>query len=228
MSDIEHESDDVSVDITESELDVLEEEAEAEEEHGGQSDAEPEPEALAPSEQEVWDDRLAKLAKPWAVWAGKVTAVCEEDAQYLVECPLCADLVHGFVDVRTAGRQHETVKRGIQDFLGIQQEADYNFDPDCIECPRCGGRGETRTHSKVPLQAKRVCKECRGAGFIDKAGGVANGGGYDLAPVTAAVSTENLAPEGESDPFGHPRLLPDGMPNPNYGKFPQYVDPRFP
>jgi hypothetical protein len=42
------------------------------------------------------------------------------------------------------------------------------------------------------------------------------------------VASSEPAPAADSDPWGSPRLLHDGQPNPNYGRMPQYRDPNFP
>lgn len=201
-----------------------EEEAEADEPEAA-AEAPPVPEGITPEELER---RFREIEKAWRSYTGRVTKVFEEEANDLTECPLCAGGVNGFVAVSGAGRVPDEVKAIVQDYLGVVQEADYPESPNVSTCRACNGLGKVRTGSRVPQWATLTCEACRGHGFTPPPGSsTSGGGGVEVSAVVSGPQQVPTPPE-EADVWGSPRLLPDGMPNPNYGRMPQYKDPQWP
>ena len=216
---------------TDDEPDTDENDDDGELDEGDEPATEPEPEAAAlpagvtPEEMEK---RFGKIASAFKTYTNRVGTILEEQATEITECPLCAGTVPGFVVIEGAGRVDETTKSAVQTYLGVVQEADYAYDPEYRQCDRCKGRGQVRTHSEVPQWKLLVCKACQGRGYIGPPEGVANGAsGPEPAYAAVAAATTPTEPP-DADAFGSPRLLPDGMENPNYGRMPQYKDPRWP
>lgn len=177
---------------------------------------------------EVWERRFKRLEKPHAVYVAAVGAILEEDANDLLPCPLCAGGIPAFVSAQGAGRQSDEVKLATETYLGVVQEADYPPDPEYAECDLCKGTGSLRKPTKVRQYRLAPCRKCMGSGHLPPPGVTVGAPSAVPLGATPAALPESYAPEPEADPFGHPRLMADGMPNPNYGKMPAFVDPRFP
>ena len=120
------------------------------------------------------------------------------------------------------------MQRPILAFFGMPVEAEYEADPNRPACDKCKGKGKIATGSLVPEYRTMLCDSCGGKGFVQPYAKVENGSGDQEA---VPVPTEDVSADFEQadkDEWGHPRLLDDGMLNPNYGKMPQYVDSNFP
>jgi hypothetical protein len=157
-----------------------------------------------------------------AAYMKKIGGAFPDGAINLELCPLCTGRVPGLVDLDFAGRIPEAVKNATMAYLGFAAEQEYEPDPETQTCPVCAGKGEVATGSKVPGNDKRKCLRCQGYGYYPPPSGsqqIAMATGLAHAPVG-----EHPAPltEPEVDTTGEPKILPDGRPNPNYGKWPQY------
>lgn len=218
---------DEPVDAEPDEEEQADEEGDAETEHEG----EPEPEAVAAPagiSAEELEKRFKAIERAWKTYTGKVSSIMEEEALQLTECPLCSGTVPGFVLIDGAGHVDDVTKSVVQTYMGIVQEADYPSDPDFRECNRCDGLGQIRTGSKVPQWKMLTCQTCSGRGYLGPPVAAANGVAEPSAVLAAVGAPVAAEPPAEADAFGSPRLLPDGMENPNYGRMPQYKDPRWP
>jgi hypothetical protein len=110
----------------------------------------------------------------------------------------------------------------------VTQEADYPASPDVRRCGKCDGLGKVATGSRVPKWTTISCGDCRGHGFVPPPGMVANGSGPPERVVVAVGAGDQSGPPADADPWGSPRLLPDGQENPNYGRMPQYKAAELP
>lgn len=228
MSEPEHEHEqDAEPAITEEDAaetpDLDEGEAELEHEPTG----EPEPEAAGVTPEEM-EKKFKSAEKAFKTYTGRITAIFEEQANELVECPLCAGTVPGFVLIGAAGHVDDVTAGAVKSYLGVVQEADYPQDGEYRTCGRCEGLGQVRTGSRVPNWITLPCPTCLGHGYLGPPSLTANGAGEPAQALVAAGVPGQPAAAEDADPLGSPRLLPDGMENPNYGKFPQFKDPRFP
>ena len=191
---------------------------------------EEEPEArVEPSHDElVLERRRADAEKKWKRHETGVRAIFQEESEYLFRCPLCPDQHPGLIDIRFAGQVPEELADAVTAFLRGAEQVKYQQDPDVQRCPRCAGLGKTDTASRVPGKDLIMCKVCRGFGYYPPPGTPDNGRA-DEAPALVAVGAdaEPLVNE-DLDIWQSPRLLEDGRENPNYGKMPQYKDPRLP
>lgn len=174
------------------------------------------------------EKRAATAEKRWATFAKTISSIYEEEGQYLYECPLCPSQHKGFVDIRFAGMVPDDLQQAVTSYMRGAEQVAYHDDPDTRQCGRCGGLGKTRTGSQVPANDLITCQACKGYGYVPPP--VPGGNGYVEAAnleVPVGVGVGPLVVE-DADTWGHPRYLPDGQENPNYGKMPQYVDPRYP
>jgi hypothetical protein len=186
---------------------------------------EAEPQGLSPEELEK---RSQKLDKAWDAYVRAVGRTLEEDANDLVPLFISPSAPPGFLSPYDAGRVPDEVKKPLLDFLGVVQEADYPLDPMKVACDLCNGMGKTSTESHVPAYSVLVCRVCNGTGLKPEAGVTANGPAAPaLVPVPAGLDTPE-PPPADVDNWNTPRLTPDGMPNPNFGKQPQYWDQQYP
>lgn len=174
------------------------------------------------------EKRAATAEKRWGTFAKQISGLYEEDGQFLFECPLCPSQHKGFVDIRWAGRIPDELAQAVTSYMrGVEQVA-YLPDPQTKRCARCGGYGKTQTGSLVPSNDLITCSACKGYGYTPPP--TPGGNGYIEAAgieLPVAVGAGPLVDE-ETDNWGHPKLLPDGQANPNWGRQPQYVDPRYP
>lgn len=191
----------------------------------GSQNASESPSGLSLKEVEA---RFGKTEKAGVTYSKKVLDTLGELAESLSPCPLCPDVHKGFIDLNDAGRIPDELVAVVQAFLGVQREADYNASPTTHTCDACGGLGKVKSGSRVPNYVTLTCSPCQGTGFVPPPGGSSPG----LAVVPGGASTPDgeqfTAPATDSDPWGSPRLLENGVENPNYGKMPQFKDPNLP
>jgi hypothetical protein len=181
------------------------------------------PQAQGPT-QEDWEKRFQKAERYFATYTKRVSEAWEEDAVHLTALSLSPSAPPGFIDLRDAGRIPDEIKTPVLEFLGFAREQDYEPDPQTSECRTCKGKGKTKTGSHVPNRETRACPACNGSGAeglgIGQPAAMGNGELRD---------TFTLAPSGgeiavEADNWGEPKILPDGRPNPNWGRQPQFKE----
>lgn len=196
-------------------------EPDTEPEPDAEPDAEPAPPPPPPTD-EAMERRFKAAEKEVTRYTKRIGDVFEEHALDLAPCPLCPDIHKGFVNIHDAGRVPEPIIDTVKVFLGFAREQDYEQDEETRECPKCHGKGKTKTGSHVPNNETRKCPSCHGYGYLPPPDGVSNGTG--TIPVEHAPIGERAAPVAAEDVdlSGEPRILPDGRENPNYGKWPQY------
>ena len=200
--------------------DADEEEAEADEEAPAES--EPEPAALQAVTPEQYEERAKKSGQAWLAYTKKISAIFEEDATDLILCPLCPDMHKGFLNVHDAGRVPDDIKDAAMLFLGIRREQDYESNPDTYQCDACKGKGRLENPTTVAEYQFETCTRCGGRGYIRTGQTPQNGAVHvDAPPVLAEVPSVPVA-SGDRDLWGEPRILPDGRPNPNHGKYPDH------
>lgn len=176
----------------------------------------------APATAEDWEKRFATAEKRFATYSRAVTALWEEDAVHLAPISISPSAPPGFIDVRDAGRVPEEIKAVVMEFFGVPREQDYEPDPAAHTCGTCKGKGRTATGSLVASERSRQCPACRGLGFVDESDTSPNG---DVSALFAAASGEldrEPVAGGDRDPWGEPRILPNGERNENYGLMPQF------
>jgi hypothetical protein len=180
---------------------------------------------LSPEELEK---RSQKIDKAWDTYARAVGRILEEDANDLVPLYISPSAPPGFLSPYDAGRVPDEVKKPLLDFLGVVQEADYPLDPMKVACDLCKGMGKTSTESHVPAYSVLVCRVCNGTGLKPDAQAIMDGAAK-LQPVLVPAGLDAPEPPpADVDNWNTPRLTPDGMPNPNYGKQPSYWDHQYP
>ena len=69
---------------------------------------------------------------------------------------------------------------------------------------------------------------CGGDGFQLQGGRPAQAQNGSEAEVQYNLPNEAPLVDDGTDVWGSPKILPDGMENPNYGKMPQYKNPTLP
>jgi hypothetical protein len=178
--------------------------------------------------QADWEARFQKVEKAWATYAKRVDAVWEEDTVKLIPLTVSPSAPPGFLSADDAGRIPDEVKKPLLDFLGITQETEYPLDSMKVACDLCHGMGKVSTESQVPVYRVLICRICTGTGLKPAGIETANGpGSPTLVPIPVGADTPPPPPK-DVDGWNTPRLLPDGMPNPNYGRTPDYWDHQFP
>lgn len=189
---------------------------------------EPEPEQQDAEPQgaspEQWDERFKKSEKAFTTYEKRVRDIYENDEAQLVAVPISPGAPPGFIYLPDAGRVPEEMATPVMEFFGISREQDYEDDPYTDVCPTCKGKGNTRTGSLVPGKEKRVCPTCNGAGYKVEGQQPENGnaatGGFDTSDASPLADFA----QGNRDNWGEPKILPDGRPNPNYGRQPQFKE----
>jgi hypothetical protein len=172
--------------------------------------------------QETWEKRFTYAEKLFETYRRKIFDKWEEDALTLVPFNIDSGAPPGFIDTRNAGHVDEDTKAAAMEFLGFPREQDYEADPDAQQCATCKGKTKTKTGSNDPAHATRTCPTCKGFGYT-----IAGRAPSDVAAPTNGATSVTLAPvepvsTGDFDAWNQPRILPTGVPNPNFGKTPDY------
>src|SRR5262249_48117798 len=197
-------------------------------------EAEPSPEEPEPSEEptepegpqsltpEQLDKRDKAVERAFTTYTNRVTTLYEDDAVNLIPLSLSPSAPYGFFHKLDVGRVPDEITGPVMELFGITREAEYEPDPTAHTCPVCDGKGRTKTGSLVPNEETRTCPECTGRGWIGAQAARVNGQAEGVpVPVAAGVS-DSPEPPPDVDGFGTPRLLDNGMVNPNWGRSPQY------
>jgi hypothetical protein len=193
-----------------------------------EDDAEPAAQAPVGVSIEELEKVRNKLERSATTWRNRVSELLGEEAQFLVPCELCDPIIPGFHFPAELEQPRDPMHERLLDVLREPMGPEFQDDPYTRECTTCGGYGKTRTKGHVPGKTERVCPTCKGVGFqaLDAPAPTAGNGQVDEV-VYELPSEQPLVDEG-NDIWGSPKLLPDGMENPNYGKMPQYKNPTLP
>ncbi len=209
----------------ETEVTFEEPEPETEEEEPVEDPGPVPPAGVSEAELEKVRGQLERSA---TTWRNRVSQLLGEEAQFLVPCELCDPLLPGFhfpVDLLTPS---DDVQARLFDVLRTPAGPGYQEDPFTTECTTCAGLGKTLTKSQVPGKTERVCPTCGGDGFQLQGGRPAQAQNGSEAEVQYNLPNEAPLVDDGTDVWGSPKILPDGMENPNYGKMPQYKNPTLP
>ena len=204
-------------------------EDEQEAEDAEQPEPEPEPEPQARSESEIiLERRRSDAEKKWREHEKRVRTIYQDEAEYLYACPLCPDQHRGLIDIRFAGMVPDELADAVIAYVRGSEQVQYRPAQSVGECPVCGGLGKVLSGSKVAGKDLIVCSHCKGYGFVPPPGASENGSVDPvLVPVGVGADEGPLSTE-DVDVWGSPHYLADGQENSNYGKMPQYKDPRLP
>lgn len=168
-------------------------------------------------------DKIANdAARDWQRFKQRTIDRWEGEGEYLRDCPLCLDQHKGLVDLRHAGNYPREIISGVMGFLGLARERDYKQSGSHTPCSFCDANGKVATGSHVPEHVTVTCPECRGFGYTPPP--TAQGTVVALPGVTAPPPPPPTADieTGDVDNWGEPKILPDGRPNPNFGRQPAY------
>lgn len=201
-------------------------------EQGDEADEEDAPAAPPAPPPGPTPESLEKRARSaetrFATYARGVRSLYEDEAENLLDCPLCPTFHKGMIDARFAGHLPEDVVDAVKFYLGFAREQEYAADPGTSACSTCQGKGKTKTGSTVPGQETRTCQACRGYGYTPpptttqtSTNGVTNTSVDQIAEAVLQTSEDR-------DEWGEPRILPDGRENPNFGKMPNRKIPVEP
>ncbi len=151
-----------------------------------------------------------------------------EQANDLSPCPLCADGIMGHIYPVEWIEPTSELQARLLEVLRRPVMPEYQRDPNTQPCGVCQGLGMTKTGSQVPGKTERVCRVCKGTGYLalDMPEPTTNGAVSEDEHALPVLSQPLVTDD--TDNWGHPKYLEDGMPNPNWGRQPQYVDPAFP
>lgn len=178
------------------------------------------------------DKALAKIGKRAGTFVAFVADTLGEDAIALVQCELCHPQIPGwhFTDefMQANRMQLPDLQARLFEVLRTPVEPNYNALSGFTVCMACGGEGKGTTGSKVPQHRLTTCPTCQGRGFIPPQGAQVVTEFPTATNGVVSLSPESVPPLDEVDPWGSPRLLPDGRENPNYGKIIHFKDPAFP
>ena len=182
-----------------------------------------EPENASQSVTEVeMEKRLSKVSASFTTYKNAVERNLEEAALDLVGCPLCYGTSHpAFMNKHDMGNVPEAVQDNVRFFLGLAREQDYEQDPQVNTCPTCKGKTRTKTGSLSGDHMTRVCPTCKGYGYVPPPGAQQATNGAVDEPHVVAPDVSGDFPEEERDPWGEPRVLPDGTLNDNFMRLPQ-------
>jgi hypothetical protein len=212
-----------------------EEEEAAEEGGGGESPDEPsapEPETEPPQPpgltQAQWEERFVKSEKAWQTYAKRIDVIWEEDALNLVPLTISPSAPSGFLSPADAGRIPDEVKGPLLEFLGLTPEVEYESSDLYQQCGECKGKGRLKTDSLVAGEESNVCTPCGGRGWVPGSGVAATSNPLRAAVQMPTNGGGDTTPHGEVDKWGIERIMENGMPNPNYGRTPDYWDHKYP
>lgn len=203
------------------------EEEAAEEEEQPEPTTEPEP---SEPQDEERTKAFGRIDASFKTYGRNVEKQLSDEITDWLYCPLCAaGAVPGYVNRHDLGRIPEEVQANVQTFLGFQREQEYAQNPDTRTCETCGGKTKVKTGATAGDYQLDKCPTCKGYGFTPPPGYVAGSGGGNghVTDETAAALADLDTPE--RDNWGEPRILPDGSPNSNFGKMPQFktVHPKY-
>ena len=185
----------------------------------------PAPTGLSPKEREAQQKKLDAEAKRHTE---RITALLGDEAEDVTECPFCDPQLQGyFYDSQLATPRSE-MQAAMIDALKRPLQVEYVQAENISQCNHCKGLGKVLTGSLVPRNESVACRGCNGFGYLPPPTMAQNGGiSTDQLEQLVAVGGPELVYE-DVDNWNHPRLLPDGRENPNYGRQPQYIDPNYP
>lgn len=196
-------------------------------EDDAEDEGDPEAEARASSEAQIRDN-MAKIARSAETFRRRVADVLGEDALALVPCELCEPEIPGFHWPAELAYARDEIHARLLDVLRSPASPEYVADPGHRMCDACDGYGKVRTGSKVPGQEIGTCGPCRGYGFVPPPGVNPQTGEVDGSGAGPSAPPDDFGPSPDRDPWGSPRILPDGQENPNYGRMPQFKNPSLP
>ena len=158
----------------------------------------------------------------WNRFRERSVARWKGEGAHLLDCPLCLDSHKGLVDVRDAGQYPKEIVDNVMSFLGLAREQDYKQSGSHTSCSFCDANGKVATGSHVPEFTTVTCPECKGYGYTPppSTGATVTLIGSQTAPIAQGVPDDIQT--GEVDNWGELRILPDGRPNPNFGKQPSF------
>lgn len=213
----------------ESELDLpAEDEEESGEEAPTEPEPEPEPEPAQPSSYARTQEQDKALTSEQKRHTERVSKILGDEATEVIVCPFCNPELQGFLYPGDLDHPRDEIHAKMIDVLRPAPSVEYVQDAETQTCERCRGEGQTLTGSNVPNYRTKVCSACNGFGYLPPPGSASNGNvPHEPARELVAVAHGEQAQD-ETDAFGSPRLLNDGRENPNYGRMPQYKDPKYP
>jgi len=208
------------------------------------TDAEPdgepeqdEPEAVQEAPQEPLvggltpeeiEKRFKAAQRSWDTYERAIDRELDFTREILKDCPMCFTGPRGFVNLNDAGKQPDPLKNLILEFIGISTEKTYKQDDQIQTCPRCDGEGKLATGSKVASAKTILCPTCKGYGCSPPPEGDVMATPTTVQPLAPVTEISVPLVTADVDEFQEPRILPDGRPNPNFGKFPQHKVPVAP
>jgi hypothetical protein len=181
-----------------------------------------------PSTQADIEGKLKKIATSAQTFRRRVDDLLGEDAQHLVACELCEPEIPGFHWPAELAQPRDETHARLLDVLRSPAAPDYVAASGMRTCEVCQGWGKVKTGSRVAGQEITACPTCRAFGYVPPPGSVqgevftADGDGGSVNAPT------DFGPQADADPWGSPRVMPDGQLNPNYGRMPQYKDDSLP
>jgi hypothetical protein len=185
------------------------------------ADQSPEAPPAGPSEADM-EARIAKAERATKRYTKQIDDALEDEAEYLIDCPLCLTFARGKIHLANRGNVPDEVQKAVRMWFGETQEVEYPASSQHRTCAQCKGYGKVGTGSLVPDWATIVCASCNGKGFTGPPSAAENGHvSTTFAQQIADTPVVSGNPE-DVDPTGEPRLLPDGRQNPNFGRWPQY------
>lgn len=127
---------------------------------------EPEPEQGGMSEKQL-EAAHKKIERAATNFRNRVSEVMGEDAQSLVECPVCAYFIPGMIFPQEFT---DDQKVALWPYMGLPDPNTVPMASWAAPCEACDGWGKVRTPSKVATQSEKTCIACGGAGFLDTSG----------------------------------------------------------
>jgi rubrerythrin len=229
MSDVEQEQTEQTEPEPETDEPGVSDDEAAEAEEAERAEQEPPDEPVARSESEIELEKRRTVAeRKWRDHEKRLRAIYQEESEYLYPCPLCPDQHRGLIDIRFAGMVPDELADAVYAYVRGSEQVKYLPAQNVAECADCGGNGKVLSGSKVAGKDLIVCVRCKGYGFYPPLGASENGSVEPvLVPVGGGADEGPLSNE-DLDVWGSPHYLADGQENSNYGKMPQYKDPRLP
>lgn len=188
----------------------------------------PEPEqAEARSEKEI-EQAWKRAEKAATTYRNALSRHLGETANSLYTCPMCDPRTPGYFDGALVDDPPDETRKRLFAALVAPDTPDYQTADHVRTCLKCHGWGLLKSGSKLDAHALISCPQCKGVGFENTTTNTGtNGDAVTFTPSAVSTSTDTM-PTTDPDAFGHPKLLADGTPNPNYGKMPWELDSRFP
>lgn len=154
---------------------------------------------VGPSQEEI-EAKYKQLEKVRQYVARKVGEIMGDDAVNVTECPVCTDLVPGWIWHPSIAPLADETKAALYHLLGAHAPGDYKAHDAFKKCDACNGLGQVSTGSQRPGYETVGCPTCNELGYTQNLAAQIqppNGAAAAPAPIVTGPTAipDELTPE---------------------------------